>query len=279
MFISFFKKKELKMQIDITKEFLKIEKLANSSNISLGDRQKMYERIFDLKYDALSYVIIRLDGKNFSHRVKQWKLKKPFDERFNKCMIKTCEALFKELQNVQWIWTGSDEISIVLDNSFMDGLFSRRISKTLSISSSIATYAFNFAALKEGIDVEKYPAAFDSRITVLPNEREIYCNILFRQNDCIRNSISHYSRSFYSAKELTSKVREDQLKMLLDKGFNWEKDAPDWAKYGSKLFKVYDLYNLATKTVKFTSLEPIESFDEKTEYIRTRIQSESKRME
>ena len=45
------------MQINTTKEFLKIEKSATSSNMSLGDRQKMYERIFDLKYDALSYVI------------------------------------------------------------------------------------------------------------------------------------------------------------------------------------------------------------------------------
>ena len=44
-------------------------------------------------------------------------------------MIKTCETLFKELQNVQWIWTGSDEISIILDNTFIDGLFSRRIKK------------------------------------------------------------------------------------------------------------------------------------------------------
>ena len=273
------KENKFNMYLDIPNEFSKINHIFSSCNLSLGDKQKMYEKILDLRYDSSCHIIIRLDGKNFSHRVKQWKLKKPFDERFNKCMIKTCEILFNELQNVKWIWTGSDEISIILNNEFVDGLFSRRISKVLSISSSIATYAFNFAALKEGIDVENYPAFFDSRLTVLPNEREVFCNILFRQNDCIRNSISQYSRAFYSAKELTSKGRDEQLKMLLDKNFDWNKDAPNWSKYGVKLFKVYDLYDLNTKTLKYTSNDPIETFDEKIEYVRTRISTESKRFE
>ncbi len=267
------------MQIDVSKEFLKINDLVSTSKVSLGDKQKLYEKIFDIRYDSNSFVIIRLDGKTFSHRVKQWKLRKPFDERFNRCMIKTCETLFQELQNVSWIWTGSDEISVIINNRIQSGLYSRRISKTLSISSSIATYAFNFAAMKEGFNVEKFPAAFDSRITVLPNEKEMLCNILFRQNDCIRNSISQYSRKFYSTKELVSKGREEQLKMLLDKGFDWDKDAPNWSKYGTKLYKVYYLYDLSTKEVKQTSLSPIEIYDEKTEYIRTKIECESKRFE
>jgi len=84
---------------------------------------------------------------------------------------------------------------------------------------------------------------------------------------------------FYSAKELTSKGRDEQLKMLLDKNFDWNKDAPNWSKYGVKLFKVYDLYDLNTKTLKHTSNDPIETFDEKVEYVRTRISTESKRFE
>ena len=267
------------MILDINKSFQKIEEFLINNKISLADKQKMYERILDISYNQNCKIIIRLDGKNFSHRTKQWKLKKPFDERFNKCMIEACEALFKELQNVNWIWTGSDEISIVINNDIQDGLFSRRISKTLSISASIATYAFNFAALKEGIDVENYPAVFDSRITILPNDKEVFCNILFRQNDCIRNSISQYSRKFYSTKELTSKNREEQLIMLLNKGFNWEVEAPNWAKYGVKLFKVYDIYDLETKTIKSTSLNSVETFNDKIEYVRTRIEYESKRFE
>ena len=261
----------------INKKFSEIDYILLGSKISLSNKQKLYEKILDLKYDSNSKIIIRLDGKNFSHRTKQWKLKKPFDERFNKCMIEASKALFKELQNVDWIWTGSDEISIIINNEIQDGLFSRRISKTLSISASVATYAFNFAALKEGLNVEKYPAVFDSRITLLPNEKEVFCNILFRQNDCIRNSISQYSRKFYSTKELTSKGREEQLKMLLDKGFDWNKDAPNWSKYGVKLYKVYDLYDLKIKTIKNTSLIPIETFNDKIEYVRTRIEIKSER--
>ena len=267
------------MKIDIDNEFLKINKILMNEKISLADKQKMYERILDISYNQNCKIIVRLDGKTFSHRTKQWKLKKPFDERFNKCMIETCKVLFKELQNVDWIWTGSDEISIVINNNIQDGLFSRRISKTLSISASIATYAFNYAAMKEGIDVEKYPAVFDSRITVLPNDKEVFCNILFRQNDCIRNSISQYSRQFYSTKELKSKSREDQLKMMLDKGFDWENDAPNWSKYGVKLFKVYDVYDLETKNLRCTYNEytSIENLDDKVAYIRTRIDTISER--
>lgn len=267
------------MHFDIYDEILKVKDFLRNSNYSLADKQKMYEKILDLSYDQNCKVIIRLDGKNFSHRTKQWKLNKPFDERFNKCMIKTCESLYKELQNINWIWTGSDEISIVINNDIQDGLFSRRISKTLSISASIATYAFNFAAMKEGIDVEKYPAVFDSRITVLPNDKEVFCNVLFRQNDCIRNSVSQYARKFYSTKELTSKGKEEQLKMLLDKGFNWESDAPDWSKYGVKLFKVYDIYDLETKSLRctYTDFMPIENLDDKVAYVRTRIETISER--
>lgn len=265
------------MKLDTNNEILKIENFLNKSTFSLADKQKMYERILDLSYDQNCKVIIRLDGKNFSHRTKQWKLKKPFDPRFCQCMIKASEALFKELQNVSWIWTGSDEISIVINNDIQDGLFSRRISKTLSISASIATYAFNFAAMKEGIDVENYPAVFDSRITVLPNDKEVFCNILFRQNDCIRNSISQYARKYYSAKELKSKNREEQLKMLLDKGFDWENDAPNWSKYGVKLYKVYDLYD-KDKKLKLISETLILDHDV-TDYIRTRIETKSERFD
>ena len=132
------------MILDAINSFLKINKLLERSKFSLADKQKMYEKIFDISYDQNCKIIIRLDGKNFSHRTKQWKLQKPFDERFNRCMIEASKALFKELQNVSWIWTGSDEISIIINNDIQDGLFSRRISKTLSISASIATYAFNF---------------------------------------------------------------------------------------------------------------------------------------
>ena len=272
-------KKGFIMYLDVYEELLKVKDFLRKSNFSLADKQKMYEKILDFSYDQNCKVIIRLDGKNFSHRTKQWELKKPFDERFNRCMIKAGIALFKELQNVNWIWTGSDEISIIINNDNQDGLFSRRISKTLSISASIATYAFNFAAMNEGIDVENYPAVFDSRITVLPNDKEVFCNILFRQNDCIRNSISQYARQFYSTKELKSKSREDQLKMMLDKGFDWEKDAPNWSKYGVKLFKVYDVYDLETKNLRCTYNEytSIENLDDKIAYIRTRIDTISER--
>ena len=258
------------MRLDIKKEL----SLIDLQGMTLGDKQKTYEKILDIHCPENYPIIIRLDGKTFSHRVKQWKLKKPFDERFHICMIETCKTLFTELQMVDFIWTGSDEISIVLNDHKKEGsaLFGRRIEKILSISASMASVAFNFAAMKQGFDVVKFPALFDSRITVLPNEDEIYRNIIFRQNDCIRNSISQYARQYYSTKQLHSIGREEQLKMIKEKGFDWEKDAPGWAKYGSYLFKTYVLYDLNTKKPLKTSTKPIIDFDEKTQYVRTKIE-------
>ena len=256
--------------IDIKHEF----ENCDVSSLSLGDKQKTYERILDIHCPEKFPIIIRLDGKNFSHRVKQWKLKKPFDERFHKCMLKTAEILFTELQLVDCIWTGSDEISIVINDYKKESsfLFNRRLNKILSLSASIASVAFNFEAIKQKIDVLNFPAVFDSRITILPNEDEIYRNLIFRQNDCIRNSISQYARRYYSTKQLHAIGRDEQLKMIKEKGFDWDKDAPDWSKYGSYLFKTYVLYDLKTKKPIKTSKEPIEIFDEKTQYVRTKIE-------
>jgi len=244
------------------------------SNLTLGDKQKAFEKILDIRCRENFPIIIRLDGKNFSHRVKQWKLKKPFDERFHICMLKAAETLFKELQLVECIWTGSDEISIVINDYKKEEafLFDRRMNKILSLSASIASVAFNFEAMKQKIDVLNFPAVFDSRITILPNEDEIYRNLIFRQNDCIRNSISQYARRYYSTKQLHAVGRDEQLKMIKEKGFDWEKDAPDWSKYGSYLFKTYVLYDLKAKKPIKVSNESIESFDEKTQYIRTQIE-------
>lgn len=258
--------------IDPFEDFKNID--SKRQDLNLGDRQKMYEKILDFSYNPNFPIIIRLDGKNFSKRTKQWKLEKPFDERFNQCMIAASIAIFDYFQNVEWIWTGSDEISIIMKK---DEFFSNRIQKIVSISASIASVSFNFKALEVGLNVKEFPAVFDGRLTILPNDDEIYRNIIFRQNDCIRNSISQYARLFYSSKQLISKQRQDQFELLKEKGFDWEKDAPDWAKFGTKLTKVYKVYDNATKKVKYEVDANNVEFDNATEYIRSKIKLSSKK--
>lgn len=251
-------------------------------NYSLSDRQKTYESLTEVFIPNNSLFIIRLDGKTFSKRVKQWKLKRPFDERFNKCMIDTCLVLFKELQNVKAIWTGSDEISIILNPEIYETIFSGRLNKILSITSSIATSAFNFSAIRNNIEnIEQNMAWFDSRIIMVPNRDEIINNIIFRQNDCIRNSISQYARHFYSTKELVNKGREEQLTLLNQKNFDWNTQAIDWSKYGILFYRMAVLKEMNTNQ-EIALAKNIIDFGEinsEKNYIRTKIMTYSNKFE
>jgi tRNA(His) 5'-end guanylyltransferase len=259
------------MNNDIKSKFDEIEIKNSNNELTLGDKQKQYEKILDFNYPEHYPVIIRLDGKGFSKRSKSWKLKKPFDSAFTQCMNAACQLLFKELQNVQFIWCGSDEISIVLENDKAEGLYSRRLSKLLSISASIATVGFNQEAKKQKLNVDDYPAYFDARMTILPNKDEVFRNILFRQNDCIRNSISQYADMYYSNKELHKKTSNEKIEMMLKKGFDWENDVPPVMKYGFLLSKIYRIFDLNTKEY-INSVEELDdsiNYEELGQYIRT----------
>ena len=55
---------------------------------TLGDRMMYYRSKTDYRLPKKSYVIVMLDGKNFSTKVKK-KFKRPFDETFIDLMNET----------------------------------------------------------------------------------------------------------------------------------------------------------------------------------------------
>ena len=92
---------------------------------------KEYEVYGDLKVPVNSKIILRLDGRSFHSLAKNLNLEKPYDEDFARLMVKVSKDLFNEFAPV-FIYTFSDEISILLDNIPFNG----RIEKIKGLKSS-----------------------------------------------------------------------------------------------------------------------------------------------
>lgn len=205
---------------------------------TLGGRMKKYEvdSERDGCVDMRAPVIIRLDGCHFHTWVRRAKLRKPFDRRMIDAMQTAALVLCEEMQSSVMAYVQSDEISLVLRNDLSEksgAWFGNRMQKLCSISASICSVAFNnrMAKLTNG---EAPSAYFDSRVMYMPNKEEVFNCILWRQRDCVRNSISGLAQAHFSQKELDGMNSNDKLKMLAGKGVDWELLPMD-EKYGAMI--------------------------------------------
>ncbi len=211
--------------------------------MDLNKRMKQYEACYKTIITPKSYIIIRLDGKNFSKYTK--KLVKPFDEDFSEAMNETAMALC-DYFNAKFAYTQSDEISLLITeiggNVESQPELGNVLQKLCSLTASVATAKFNEVRNRQNIrakfeDYGNIPASelvmnclvfpkqafFDSRVFVVPNEDEVMNHMVWRNRDCVRNSISMAAQSVYSHKELQSKNSNEQQEMLFQKGINWSK--------------------------------------------------------
>lgn len=229
---------------------------------TLDDRMKnAYENRYRMYLPDRIPVIIRLDGKAFHSFTRG--LKKPFDALFIKTMQDTMEYLCSNIQGCKFGYVESDEISLCLWNwsrKESDAWFGNNLQKMVSISASMAGVAFNrywnknvaeyLSAYESDVTEEedKYRTiiknkaemlmpVFDSRAFIIPAE-EVHNYFVWRQNDCMRNSIQGLAQSLYSEREInrinTSKL---QNKMFSEKGVNWN-DYSVVERRGTCIYKV-----------------------------------------
>ena len=211
------------------------------SKDTLGDRMKDYEADA-LKNDQSQdkFVMIRLDGCHFHTWVKKAGLKKPFDDRMITAMQEATKALCKSIPTCIMGYVQSDEISLVLkrgEEPDSEPWFSNRVQKLCSVAASICSVAFN-DAIKEQLDDEDFERAyFDARVMFLPSLDEVVNCLIWRQNDCIKNSVATFAQSMFSQKQLLNKRQDEQLDMMLKlKGEDWNK-LPTVKKMGSMVHK------------------------------------------
>jgi len=191
--------------------------------MDLDSRMKTLEGVWDFVLPIRMPVVIRIDGKAFHSFTRN--LERPFDQSLAEALDKTAIKLLLEIQNARFAYLQSDEISLLLidynrfnSQQWLGG----RIQRMVSVSASIATAAF-----REHFGLEAY---FDSRVFILPRE-EIINYFIWRQRDCVRNSIQMVAREYYSHKELHGIDNNMAQEMIFRAGDNWN-DYPAYWKRG-----------------------------------------------
>ncbi len=189
--------------------------------MNLGDRMKMYEGLtHNTKLSPLLPTIVRLDGvsfHNFTHG-----LNKPYDARLCECMDDLTSFLVKE-SNAKIGYTQSDEISLLLystnikSNIYFDG----KIQKIQSVLAARASVYFNNLVKEKLPEKLDMCPVFDCRVFVVPTLEEANNYFMWRQQDCVKNSISMAAQCYYSHNELMNKNSSEKQEMLFQKGVNW----------------------------------------------------------
>ena len=206
----------------------------------LSREMKAYEKECDWVLDRRNYVIVRLDGRNFSRLTKETcDFQAPFDERFHIMMRKTLEALVDCGFRVAFAYSQSDEISLLLDNR--QDMFGRRARKILSILAGTASAAFSLQLGQMAI--------FDSRILSLPTKKAVKKYFSWRWHDCKRNCLNAYAYwtlrnqgvdANDATNELKGKNTEWKLAMIAREGIVLD-ELPRWQKTGICFY--YDTYS------------------------------------
>ena len=199
---------------------------------TLGDWCKWLEKNFtpDIMIPTLP-VIIRLDGNNFHNWSRG--LNSPFDERLVRLMVDTTKYLVRETNAVIG-YTQSDEITLILYSSdrksaiYNDG-------KKQKILSKLTAKCVNFfnTHREELLPDHNKVAVFDCRIYQTPTLHDACVQLLWRENDATKNSISMLAQSLFSHTQLQNlNSSQMQDKMMLEYGVNWN-NLPSTLKRGT----------------------------------------------
>lgn len=214
---------------------------------NLHEKCKFYEKnISPEKMIVWCPIILRFDGNRFSQWTK-W-LNKPFDENLTKLMQETTKFLIQETWALVW-YTQSDEITLILynENETRNLYHNWEKQKILSKLTAKLVDFFNNKR-KELLPNHKKTAIFDCRIYQVPTLYDAYLQLLWRENDAIKNSISMMAYSIFDSSSLLKKSSIQKILMIKQSGKG------DWTKLPSKYRKGSYFKSSITKT-KFTHQE------------------------
>ena len=209
--------------------------------MNLGDLMKDYEIYSTMKVPKNSNIIIRLDGRKFHSLARALKLEKPYDDNFYNVITNVCLDIFNQFAP-KFIYTFSDEISILLDEI----PFSGRVEKINSVFASVASSSFTYYLLhdysnefdlKNLSDNERnivFPLSFDSRVIPI-DYSSISDYFKWRQDECWRNCINGYGiwalKKEYDSEEANERINglksSDIHDLLFERGIgvykrSWE---------------------------------------------------------
>lgn len=197
----------------------------NKQKKPLSVRMKEYEAASETRlYPNTPVATVRLDGKKFSSFCKRFE--KPFDLDYRQIMVDLTKHLV-ETYHADIGYTQSDEITLIFTPSKTNEfIFDGRSQKSCSVFASDAAGFFIFELLdripdKSKLQKHKLPK-FDCRIAGLPSKMEGYNNLLWRQYDAEKNSISMLADKYFSPDQMKGvNGKEKQYKLITEKNINW----------------------------------------------------------
>lgn len=196
--------------------------MTDNSKMSLGDLCKYYESRETVHHAMKGLPLIaRLDGISFHNFTKG--LDRPYDKGLSTLMLETTKYLVKETHALIG-YTQSDEITLIWNvgsNSNADYMHAGKFQKICSRLSAIATGYFNVNIPNELPSKNGILALFDCRVWQVPTLREAYLNLLWRERDATKNSLTMATSCYYSHTQLFGKNSADKHEMLFQKSINW----------------------------------------------------------
>lgn len=196
-------------------------------------RLRVYETAHDHCVLLGLFMIIRLDGRGFTRLTREvYQFTAPFDTVFRDHMLATVQHLMSCGFRVVYGYTQSDEISLLLHQD--DNTFQRKLRKLVSILAAEASACFSLRL--GGI------AAFDARVSQLPDPERVVDYLRWRQEDAHRNALNAHSfwllrRRGYTATAATDRLQglslaEKNELLFQEGGINFN-ELPLWQKRGS----------------------------------------------
>lgn len=224
----------------------------------LGDRMKSdYENRTRYYLPRRTHTIIRIDGKSFHTYTRD--LDKPYDKDFNFDMDMCAQYLLEEAQGGLFVYTQSDEISIVLQDFVKQDTqawFNGNLQKICSISASLVTAMFNSRRCNS-IKGKYKIACFDARAFTIADPAEVANYFVWRTRDAVRNSINMLCQQYFSHSELQYKNTTQVQDMLVNfKNINWNdcdsrfKTGSLQTKDGFKTIPTHNLYEFYSELLK-----------------------------
>lgn len=227
-------------------------------------------------------MVARLDGRNFTRLTRDTcEFEAPFDEVFRDLMVDTTMHLMQCGFKVIYGYTQSDEISLLLHPE--DTTFNRKLRKINSVLAGEASAMFSTLATLERKTKTGEPviAAFDCRVSQLPNADRVCDYFSWRQEDANRNALNSYcywtlrqngATVGQATKQLSGMGVATKNELLFQLGINYN-DVPSWQKrgVGIKWWKFNHIgFNPITQEQVATvrnMLEPVFDLPARQEYV------------
>jgi tRNA(His) guanylyltransferase len=206
---------------------------------SRGSKDPEHEIFSQLQIPPDAPFFARLDGRRFQAISEKVCAKKPFDEKFAKCLVASAKAMYQSDLNPALVYAASDEINVLFLHT---APFKRRVEKTNSVLAGIASSAFSLSVAK--LFKKTLITVFDSRV-ILSSHEKVTDYLVWRQRDAWRNHNNAYAywlfrRKGYKPSEAAKKLKGLKTKelheILFRNGLNLAQ-TPAWQRRGTLIYR------------------------------------------